>query len=223
MREFYQWFSSVLKTPLGSLNEKGFPVYSEQIAREASLFFDGDSRFSPTERLGSYHRQVWHRLCKQIEAEYPALARVIGPKLFQIEVAKPFLQEFWPTNRSLADLGLNLPLWLLRRYQRGDRTIVLGIAKVDWAYQRLHFQKQVLLHLDATFFSLRNELLLRKEIDKPLPNSFGKENWCLLERNGWKKIGLVHAWLLQKWIKASGGYLIFPSREGGFTVLGRPI
>lgn len=210
MKEYYDWFSSILKIPLGAFpsNEKGLPVYSEKIAKEASLFLTGDDCFSSTERLGIYHRQIWRRLYEQIQAEYPALSNVIGSKIFTSEIAEAFLAEYWPPHKSLANLGLNLPLWLSHAYQGKNRDLVLGIAQIDWAFQRLHFQKQVLLYLNEQLFALRDRLLQRTELAGELleRNILQKKSWYLFQRSGWKKIDWMHAWFLKRRIKITGGY-----------------
>src|SRR3954453_10981564 len=70
-----------------------------------------NTKLSAFERLEVYNRQYWFRLFQCLDADYPALIKLVGDKHFR-KLAEAYLAEHNSTSYTLRDLGSKLAPFL---------------------------------------------------------------------------------------------------------------
>jgi hypothetical protein len=90
----------------------------------------GDARASAAERLAVYAHMYRARLVEALEAQFPRLARHLGPDAFS-ELAAAYVHDEPSTHPSLRFIGERLPPWLAAH--RPDSPTRVGLAALEWA------------------------------------------------------------------------------------------
>lgn len=211
LKDLQDWIVAVLKRPLRDRDAKGIPVYQGELLEEARLRVKPGAFLSPEQRIGLYNSQVWYRFFNLLQKDFPTLLSLFGWRDFNYRIAEPYLLAHWPKHPSLSLLGIHLPDFLEKNYCEADRRLVLPLAKLDEAHQRLAdayeaplpsqdaltakltLQPTVsLLEMQADLFTFRKEILkyppeewLEREFP---PIAWGKERPFVL----WCKQGIFH-------------------------------
>lgn len=139
LQDISYWMGTHLRRPLGELDAMLLPKYDRIIQEEARRWITDGPILSADRRCAIYHQQYWFRLLSLLQEEYPTLVRIFGLTSFNREIGEPFLQDHPLDDWSLAFFGSSLPMWLKMCYQRQNRDLVLMLARLDEAYNRLIF------------------------------------------------------------------------------------
>jgi hypothetical protein len=89
---------------------------------------------SPEERLAVYRGAYDARLAEALEADFPALANLLGPSLFA-ELCSLYIREHPSRSYTLNDLGGNLPGFLARLDGLRRPEFARDLAQLEWTTQ----------------------------------------------------------------------------------------
>ena len=97
---------------------------------EVEALIVGDARASARERVMVYAHMYRARLTEALDAQFPRLARRLGPAAFG-ELACAYIADEPSRHPSLRFLGARLPGWLAAR--RPEAPALVGLAALEWA------------------------------------------------------------------------------------------
>jgi hypothetical protein len=87
----------------------------------------------PEERIHVYREQYWLRHLKNLEEDYPTLARVLGSSPFR-ELAREYLLAFPPRTWDLQRLGADMPAFVATHPRWRAVEASADAATLDWAF-----------------------------------------------------------------------------------------
>lgn len=138
LMEIQEWFASMITRPFRGTGELHLPIYDEQMIQDIEQRIPRTATLRSEQRIGIYNQQYWWRLYVLLQEYYPTLLRIFGYRDFNLKIAEPFLLRHPPADWFLPNIALPLPKWLRETYTDSDRQLVLQIAEVDEAYERLY-------------------------------------------------------------------------------------
>lgn len=201
LTELQTWFARHITSPIEKSDEAHIPQFSPRAIREIRKRIAPSPHLKSEERLGIYQQQYWWRLITIMQEIFPALVRLFDYEDFNRFIAVPYLLKHPPNDWFLSSIGNLLPQWIKRSYKEKDALLVLGLAQIDIAYEKLlfsehfppfketpsenailHLQPHVLLfEFDVDFFSFRRELMTH-----PIAH-WADSHFPKLENNGKKR------------------------------------
>jgi hypothetical protein len=159
LAEIQAWFASIITTPIRETDGSNIPTYPSNLIEEIRKKIAPSPQLKSEERIGIYQQQYWWRLLNIMQAHYPSLVRLFGHEDFNHRIAELYLIENPPNDWFLSRLGADLPQWLAKTYREKDAPLVLGLAKLDEAYESLRFKDK--------FAAIAPECLERKLFLQP--------------------------------------------------------
>jgi hypothetical protein len=182
LSEMQTWFASIITSPYQETDDADLPVYKTNLIKEIQKRILPSPYLKSEERLGIYHQQYWWRLLSVMQELYPSLVRLFDYERFNILIAEPYLLDYPPNDWFLSNIGSESPEWLKKNYREKDAFLVLGLAQLDLAYERIIFADRLpkiepddfhryeteivylqpyvmLFEFGVDFFSLRAQLL----------------------------------------------------------------
>ncbi len=185
--DLQRWMGQVLKKPVHKQDE--------QLLKEAKERIQPGPLLPPEKRIGIYNRQVWIRFSNLLEKEFSSVFTIFGSRAFERTIVEPYLLECWPLHPSIAELGRFLPEYLDRNYLEEDRRLVVPLAALDEAHNRLadasplpalheeEMMKKIslqptvaLFEMEADLFDFRSKLL-DHPAEEWLERDFPKIEW----------------------------------------------
>jgi len=118
-----RWFDGRVAGPWEGKRARG-PATARVIRRTATLTAD--------ERVAIYTRMYFARLFEVLQADYPALEKIVGEDAFE-KIARAYVAKFPSRSYSLNPLGRRLPEFLARAPRVPKRVIAVDIARVERA------------------------------------------------------------------------------------------
>jgi hypothetical protein len=130
-----RWFSGLVMRPLNADNHMRIPGEDGRALAEIDSIIAPNEKLSAFERLEVYNRQYWFRLFEALDADFPALIKLIGDGHFR-QLAEAYLTDCPSISYTLRDLGSRLPQWLVANPQhvRDFPQAAVDIARLEWAY-----------------------------------------------------------------------------------------
>ena len=107
LKSVQAWFGSVLRTPL----EPGNHINKKHI-KKATEFIPAAPGMQAHERIEIYNQQYWWRLYGAVQEVLPGTTRLLGRRLFNQQIALPYLIENNPSSWSLYKLSKKLHPWI---------------------------------------------------------------------------------------------------------------
>jgi Putative DNA-binding domain len=176
------WFAGHITSPILESDADNIPKFPPASIPEIRKRIAPGPSMSSEERLGVYQQQYWWRLINICQEIYPAVLRLFDFEDFNRLIAEPYLLKYPPSDWFLSNIGDALPKWLKIYYKNPDAPLVLGLALLDLAYEKLLFteilpplkpesiadceRKKLFLQpfvflfsLDADLFAFRSELM----------------------------------------------------------------
>jgi hypothetical protein len=182
LSEMQTWFASIITSPYQETDQADLPIYKTGLIKEIQKRILPSPHLKSEERLGIYHQQYWWRLLSVMQELYPSLVRLFDYERFNQLIAEPYLLDYPPNDWFLSNIGSGSPEWLKKNYLEKDAFLVLGLAQLDLAYERIIFADRLpkiepgdfhryeteilylqpfvmLFEFDVDFFSFRAHLL----------------------------------------------------------------
>src|SRR5277367_6509665 len=176
------WFAKIITSPLQECDQANLPVYQSHLIDDIRGRIASSPQLKSEERIGIYHQQYWWRLISIMQELYPSLVHLFGYEEFNRLIAEPYLLDCPPQDWFLSRIGSNIPDWLKKNYQEKNASLVLELASLDLAYERLIFTEilpkidpntlhkadseilylqpfVMLFEFDVDFFTFRTKLL----------------------------------------------------------------
>ena len=176
------WFAKIITSPLQECDQANLPVYQSHLIDDIRKRIASSPQLKSEERIGIYHQQYWWRLISIMQELYPSLVHLFGYEEFNRLIAEPYLLDCPPQDWFLSRIGSNIPDWLKKNYQEKNASLVLALASLDLAYERLIFTEilpkidpntlhkadseilylqpfVMLFEFDVDFFTFRTQLL----------------------------------------------------------------
>lgn len=138
--DLQSWFSRIETFPL---TPSEFPNYPPEIKEQITQKITDGPNLNAEQRIGIYNQQYWWRLWEILQNHYPSLVRIFGPQDFNDTIATPYLTKYPPNSWDLHTLGTRLPEWIQKEYQEEDIHLILPLAQIDEAHQRIPYEQQL--------------------------------------------------------------------------------
>ncbi len=134
------WFSEIITRALGENDQiESIAPSGRLLSEEAAEFVCSGPNLTADRKMEIYNRQYWWRLISILHENFPGLTRLFGHEDFNASIAVPFLVDHPSKDWSLSKLGDKLESWLQDHYTAGDKSLVVHMAALDWAYQESFF------------------------------------------------------------------------------------
>lgn len=137
--EMQTWFANIITSPFEEMDQANLPIYQNSLITEIRKRIAPSPHLNSEERLGIYHQQYWWRLISIMQELYPSLVRIFDYEDFNRLIAEPYLISCPPKEWFLSHIGLELPNWLKKNYRKKNSALIIGLAHLDLAYERLIF------------------------------------------------------------------------------------
>jgi hypothetical protein len=130
-----RWMFSKVVRPLTPDNHMRLADESGAELAEIDEVIAPNTKLSAFERLEVYNRQYWFRLFECLDADFPALMKLLGDKHFR-KLAEAYLTEHNSTSYTLRDLGSKLEPYLRNHPEQAGKypEAAVNIARLEWAY-----------------------------------------------------------------------------------------
>ena len=148
LTEMQIWFANIITARVAETDAANLPIYHLSVIEEIRKRVAPSPSLKSEERVGIYQQQYWWRLLGIMHEIFPTLVRLFGYGAFNHEIAEPYLVSYPPNDWFLSNLGNALPEWLEKNYTEKDLSLVLGLARLDFAYEKLLFT-ELLPKIDA--------------------------------------------------------------------------
>lgn len=227
-------FGTLIARPLGVLGQYKIPIYNARTEKEIEKWITCGPHLNAAQRMGIYHQQFWFRLLNLLHEVFPSLVRLFGYRDFNEQIAEKYLLSYFPNHWSLSQAVRKLPQWIREEYHEEDKLLVLQMAEIDEAYDRIvqakkkkalqgiplvlekkiHLQPTIeLFELDGDFFSFR-KALLEKNPDQWLELPFPKIDWS---QKRWAFLWFVNSQYFCEEISEEE-YLLLKAFQRGATI-----
>ncbi len=133
------WFAKHITTPIRESDAANIPLFAPEEIGEIREQIAPGPELTSEERLGIYRQQYWWRLLNICQEIFPSLVRLFDYEDFNRLIAEPYLLKYPPNDWFLSHLGSSLPQWVEGHYRENDALLVLGLSRLDLAYEHLLF------------------------------------------------------------------------------------
>ena len=130
-----RWMFAKVVRPLTGDNHLRLADESGAELAEIDEVIAPNSKLSAFERLEVYNRQYWFRLFEALDADFPALRKLVGQANFR-RLAEAYLTKYNSTSYTLRDLGNKLEQFLREHPEHAGKhpEATANIARLEWAY-----------------------------------------------------------------------------------------
>ena len=204
LTEMQTWFAELITAPIQASDSSNIPLFPKKAIDEIRKRISPGPDLSSEERLGLYQQQYWWRLLNICQEIFPTLVRLFGYDDFNRLIAEPYLLKYPSNDWFLSSLGTNLPKWIKKHYRAKDKALVLELALLDLAYEKIPFKelmpriephhlsecekKKLLLQPYIFLFEFHVDLFdFRAQLLKHSPLHWQSHNFPLLQKSEKKR------------------------------------